>query len=112
MIWDEIKKASAIIKDIVYIVGLILAAYLFLGKKAVEKDRDLQNKIALQKEVHQNSKTDSIIITRFNNLSDTLKIVIQKQDQMIKKQNKFDIGFTKHLKQTDRIEELINWYEQ
>jgi hypothetical protein len=119
MITEQIKKASALIRDVVYIAGLVVAAYLFLGKKAVEKERYNQSTISLQNNVTKNNKTDSIIITRFNelnnrfnNLSDTMKMLIIKTNSVISKQVKSEKGLTDLYKLTGRMEELINWYEK
>jgi hypothetical protein len=112
MITEEIKKVSSLIRDIVYIAGLIVAAYLFLGKKAVEKERVSQHELTLEKKVDFLIKSDSIRKIQNRYLSDTLRIVVQKQNLMISKQVKSDKGLVELYKSTGKIEELLKWYEQ
>jgi hypothetical protein len=107
---DEIKKASALIRDVVYIGGLVVAIYLFTGKKAVEKDRSIQQEIALEKKVDLLITSDSVRKMQDRNLSDTLKIVVEKQNLMIKEQGKTKKGLVELYKLTGKVEELVSWW--
>jgi hypothetical protein len=116
-VWDKIIKVSAILGAVIFIMSSIFGGYSFFARKVIEKERKQQNTIALQNEVGKNSKTDSLIISqfnelnfRFNNLSDTLKIVVQKQNVMINKQIKSDKGLIELYKLTGKVGELVNWW--
>jgi hypothetical protein len=107
-----IIKIGSIIGTLVVIVSSIFGAYSFINRKIIEKERNTQNGIALEKKVDRWIAVDSIRSMQMDKIIDTLNLVVKNQVTSIKQVNKLNTGFAKHLKTTDRIEELLNWYEQ
>ena len=109
---DKVKNGISIFKEVASIGTILFAVYIFIGKSAVKSDQEQRNNIALINQAKQNKVTDSIIISRFDNLSDTMKMVILKQNIMISKQVKADKGIIELYRTTGNTEKLINWLIQ
>jgi hypothetical protein len=112
MIWDKIKLAGAIIGAVTVIITSVFGAYSFFTKKIIASDRKIQSDIVLEKKVDMLIKIDSTRTLQFEKVIDTLNLIVKNQVASIKQVTKLNTAFAKHLKQTDRIEELLNWYEQ
>jgi hypothetical protein len=114
---DKIKNTAVWISVVIGAFMAIYGAYSLFTKKIIEKDRQQQSAITLRNEVKDNNKPDSLIISRFselnfrfNNLSDTLKKIVEKQNLIISKQVKTDKGLVELYKLTGKVEALVNWW--
>jgi 3-phosphoglycerate kinase len=110
-IGEEIKKASALIRDVVYIGGLVAAIFLFTGKKAVEKEREATSKATQENTIKELTQTAATMILKIDTLMNSQTKIMAKMDANTKATNAVIVGFKKHLKATDRLEELLNFYE-
>jgi hypothetical protein len=111
------------VKNIALWISAVIGAYFAIvgimstfSKKVIEKDREQQTIIASKNDIRQTKKTDSLIISRFselnsrfNNLSDTLKKIFEKQNLMISKQVKSDKGLVELYKLTGKMEDAVNY---
>jgi hypothetical protein len=108
---EKINKASGLIKNIVYILGLLFAVYVFIGKNAVEKERSSQQDIALEKKVDRLIVADSVRAVKIDTIMENQAKMMKKVNENTKDTKYVIGGFKKHLKATDRLEELLNFYE-
>jgi hypothetical protein len=112
------------VKNIALWISAIIGAYFAIvgivstfTKKVVEKEREQQTITASKNDIQKGKKTDSLIISkfddlnfRFNNLSDTLKKIVEKQNLMISKQNKSDKAVIELYTLTGKVEALVKWW--
>jgi hypothetical protein len=110
-IWDKIIRVSVILGAIIFILTSIYNGYSSYNKRVIEKERKLQSEIIQSERFAKLIKSDSLKNVIYNNISDTLRLVIKQQNQLIKQQGKVNIAITNHLKLSDKIDELINYYE-
>jgi hypothetical protein len=108
---DKMSKTSALVRDIIYIGGLLVSIYLFTGKKAVEKERETISKTAQENTIKALTSTTTTMILKIDTLMDNQAKIMVKLDANTKGTNAVITGFKKHLKATDRLEELLNFYE-
>jgi hypothetical protein len=110
-IWDKILKASAVLGAVIFLCSSIFGGYSFLNRKAVEKERKTQHEITLERTVNKLIKSDSVTIAMIDTLLVHQGILMYKIEENTKGTKAVISGFKKHLKATDRLEELLNFYE-
>jgi hypothetical protein len=57
------------------------------------------------------SISDSIFSTNFNELLSNQKELIRSLNENVKVTRSVNVGFTNHLKSTERLQELLKYYE-
>jgi hypothetical protein len=102
---------STVMGAIIILSSVFYSGYSLLIKRTIDKERKTQSDLIQVERVNKWISQDSLINIKFGNISDTLKLVIVKQNQLIKQNTKLDLGFTKHLKLSEKVDELINFYE-
>jgi hypothetical protein len=114
---DKIKNTAVWVSVVIGAFMALYGAYSLFTKKIIEKDREQQTILSSKNDIRQTKKTDSLIISRFaelnfrfNNLSDTFKIIVEKQNIIINKQNKTDKGVIELYKLTGNLEKAFNWW--
>lgn len=105
------KNVLIYFKEIVFIIVTLYAGYQFIKNNIVDKDRKLQSEIINDNKVKLWIKTDSLNTINNQHILDTLVYVAKTQAIIVKKVNNLNSGFTTHLKQAEKIDELINFYE-
>lgn len=109
---DKIKNIATWITAVFVAISTIYGAYSFFSRKIIESDRKSQSDAVLIQAVNKLVKSDSIASVQFSQVMDTLEKVMQTQSLLVSKQNKLNASFVKHLKSSEKIDELINFYEQ
>jgi hypothetical protein len=114
-----IKKYLSILKNVVFVIMTAYALYSFITRNTVQSERSRITEVLKYDRFDKWIKYDSIRTLRADSLErlqtkhilDTLQLVMESEGSVIKKVNNLNIGFTKHLKQSEKIDELINFYE-
>ena len=110
-VWDKIIKISAVLGAVIFICSSVFGGYSLLTKRAIEQDRKTQNEIALLKQIEKSARNDSVTLSMIDTLLVHQGILMMKVEENSKGTKAVISGFKKHLKATDRLEELLNFYE-
>jgi hypothetical protein len=108
---NKVKNIALWITAVFAAISTIYGAYSFFSRKIVTADRKEQNDIIYIQAVNKLIKSDSLLILQFSQVVDTLNKVKETQDMLLVKQNKLNASFVKHLKLSEKVDELINFYE-
>lgn len=109
---NKIKNIALWITAVFAAISTIYGAYSFFSRKIIESDRKQQSDVVLIQAVNKLVKSDSLALVQFSQVMDTLEKVMQTQAVMVSKQKALNASFVKHLKSSEKIDELINYYEQ
>jgi hypothetical protein len=110
-IWDKIIRVSVIMGAILFLLTTIYNGYNSGRKRIVAQERETQGEITQQNSVKELTETVSTMILKVDTLMDNQTKIMTKMDANTKATNAVIVGFKKHLKATDRLEELLNFYE-
>jgi hypothetical protein len=98
------KIVSTIIGAIVVTVSSLWGVYSFLSKNAVQKATDDINKQAIEQKVDHLIKSDSEKTVK-------LDVVICNQEASMKITNALNTSYKIHLKESKKVDELIQYLE-
>jgi hypothetical protein len=104
---DKAKNISVIIGAFMALYGV----YSLFASKIIEKDRQTQSEMVQEKIVKDLMDATTTIKLNLDTLKLSQDKVMIKLDANTKATNAVIVGFKKHLKATDRLEELLNFYE-
>ena len=108
---NKVKNIALWITIVFGAISSIYGAYSFFSRKIVEQDRKEQSELVLIEAVNKMVKSDSLLMVQFSHVTDTLKMVMQSQNTIVSKQKSLNASFAKHLKLSEKVDELINFYE-
>jgi hypothetical protein len=102
---------STVLGVVVLLVTSVIGVYSFITHNAIEKDREILKNKSIEKKVDNLTTSDSIFAIQFEKMLENQIEVLKKVDVNIKWMKSINTGFTNHLKSTQRMEELIQYYE-
>jgi hypothetical protein len=102
---------STILGAILMVISSVSGVYLFITKQAVQRDRELIRSNTMEVKIDKLSISDSIFSTNFNELLSNQKELIRSLNENVKVTRSVNVGFTNHLKSTERLQELLKYYE-
>jgi hypothetical protein len=110
-IWDKIIKTGAVLGAVYFILSQIFGGLSFFKNGIIEKERKVQSDLIQQQVVTDLKNITTSIMLNIDTLKISQDKVMVKLDANTKATNAVITGFKKHLKATDRLEELLNFYE-
>jgi hypothetical protein len=106
---DKIKNIAIWISVVLATISSLYGAYSFFTKKIIAEDRKTQHELALEQKVEKWIKIDSLKTIQTDQIADTLSLIVKNQAITSRQVKKISIGLTNHFKQTDRMDELLNF---
>jgi hypothetical protein len=102
---------STILGAILMVISSVSGVYLFITKQAVQRDRELIRSNVMEAKIDKLSVSDSLFSANFNEFLINQKELIRSLNENVKVTRAVNAGFTNHLKSTERLQELLKYYE-